>query len=118
MNSDSLSIRFGRFAGIAVALCALASVFAATSAMAADPVSVQYGTSVTDVSSSVSHSTSYAQSSASAEAATSEEATGLKSTLVSGLPFTGLDLVALFAVALALAAAGFALRRLTVSPRD
>jgi hypothetical protein len=39
--------------------------------------------------------------------------TGLQQKVVGGLPFTGLDVVALAAVAIALMSMGFALRRLT-----
>ena len=38
---------------------------------------------------------------------------GLQKKVVGGLPFTGLDVVALFAVAVALTSMGFALRRIT-----
>lgn len=38
---------------------------------------------------------------------------GLQEEIISGLPFTGLDLIALVAVAVALIAMGFALRNLT-----
>ena len=41
-------------------------------------------------------------------------AAGLEKTVVSGLPFTGLDLIAMVAVAVLLASMGLALRRLTV----
>ena len=41
-------------------------------------------------------------------------ASGLEKTVVSGLPFTGLDLIALLAVAVLLTSMGFALRRLTL----
>jgi len=42
---------------------------------------------------------------------------GLQKEVVGGLPFTGLDVIALAAVALALTSMGFALRRMT-APRD
>lgn len=41
-------------------------------------------------------------------------ASGLEKTVVSGLPFTGLDLLALLGVAVLLTSMGLALRRLTV----
>ncbi len=41
-------------------------------------------------------------------------ASGLEKTVVSGLPFTGLDLIALLGVAVLLTTMGLALRRLTI----
>ena len=48
-----------------------------------------------------------------ADAAPAPENSGLQREVVSGLPFTGLDVAALLAVALTLTAMGFMLRRLT-----
>ena len=42
-------------------------------------------------------------------------ASGLEKTVVSGLPFTGLDLIALLGVAVLLTTMGLALRRLTIN---
>lgn len=47
-------------------------------------------------------------------ASTQPPDSGLQKEVVGGLPFTGLDLIALAAVAIALTSMGLALRRLTV----
>jgi hypothetical protein len=47
---------------------------------------------------------------------TTSSSTGLQKHVVGGLPFTGVDLLALAAIAVALTSAGFALRRLS-APR-
>ncbi|HEY5053334.1 MAG TPA: hypothetical protein VII45_07990 [Solirubrobacterales bacterium] len=71
--------------------------------MAQDPTAAQYGASVTHISESGGPSSP------------SAHASGLQSSVVGGLPFTGLDLIALAAVAAAFTSVGFALRRMTVS---
>jgi membrane protein YqaA with SNARE-associated domain len=57
-----------------------------------------------------------AQGPASSQAHTTSSA-GLRSTVVGGLPLTGLDLIALAAGALALSSVGFALRRAPAAKR-
>jgi hypothetical protein len=83
---------------------------AAAPAFAQDPTSAQYETSIV-------RATSGSGGGTSAEIATHDES-GLQASVVGGLPFTGLDLIALAAVALAFTSVGFALRRMTVSKSD
>lgn len=114
-------VRPGFRAGL-LALCAIAfGLLAAAPAVAQDPTSAQYENPVDEVTSesgpTTVTTTPDAGSSAPASAESSEEGSGLEASLVSGLPFTGLDLISLGAVALALVAIGFALRRMTV-PRE
>ncbi len=81
------------------ALCAAGIALAPAAAQAQkSPTSAQYKPAATQVS---------------AEVEGGPEETGLQKEVVSGLPFTGLDLIALLAVALAMTSIGFALRRLT-----
>ena len=89
--------RLQRFA--TAALCAAMLALAPAAAAAQDnPTSAQYNPAATQVS---------------AEVEGGPEETGLQKEVVSGLPFTGLDLIALVAVAIAMTTIGFALRRLT-----
>jgi hypothetical protein len=83
-----------RFASAAVLGALLALLLWAPGASASDPTQEQYNP-VTHVS----HGSG---------------ASGLEKTVVSGLPFTGLDLIALLGVAVVLTSMGLALRRLTV----
>lgn len=71
-------------------------------AQAADATKEQYDDEVTKVAANVGGGNDDPTSPA-----------GLQKRVVSGLPFTGLDVVALFAVAVALTSMGLALRRLT-----
>jgi hypothetical protein len=83
----------------AAALCALGIAFAPAAAQAqSNPTSAQYKPAANQVS---------------VEVEGGPEETGLQKEVVSGLPFTGLDLIALLAVAIAMTSIGFALRRLT-----
>jgi hypothetical protein len=93
-----------RLATVVAALSLFA--FAAAPALAQDPTSAQYETSVVRAGNGDGGGTSTATHSSS----------GLQAGVV-GLPFTGLDLIALAAVALAFTSVGFALRRMTVSKR-
>lgn len=65
-----------------------------------DPTAVQYGTQ------SVTHGGGQGSGSSG----------GLNAHVVGGLPFTGIDMIALAAIALALMSAGVALRRLSTPP--
>jgi hypothetical protein len=106
----STSVRLPRRAAaprlLAVA-CVVAAISAAAApaAMAEDPTSAQYETPVTRAAETGGPRTPSAPSS------------GLRKAVVGGLPFTGLDLIALVAVAFAFTSVGFALRRLTVAQR-
>lgn len=95
-----------RAGGILCALAVLMLAFA-VSAVAQDPTSAQYDTSVTQVTSEVE--------AGGAANSPSPPSSGLQTSVVGGLPFTGLDLIALAAVALAFTSVGFALRRMTAS---
>lgn len=70
-----------------------------------DPTSAQYKDAVTNVSNDVAGG--------DGGRPTSSSASGLQQPLVSALPFTGLDLIALVAVAVTLTSVGLALRWLT-----
>lgn len=89
-------------AGLVVAF----GLAAVAPAVAQDPVASQYDNQVVEVKS------------ASASSGSEDEASGLQKTVVGGLPFTGLDVIALGAVALALTSIGFALRRLSPPAGD
>jgi hypothetical protein len=86
-----------------VAIACLASLVLASSALAQDPTATQYNTTVTQVHES------------SGPGSPPAGASGLRSSVVGGLPFTGLDLIALAAVAVAFTSVGIALRRMTVA---
>jgi hypothetical protein len=73
-------------------------------AHAGDPIKDQYDNPVTKVAGSVGSGNDPTPPAPKA---------GLQKQVVGGLPFTGLDVVALLAVAVALMSMGFALRRLT-----
>ncbi len=92
-----------------LAIFGLASVLglaAAVPALAQDPTSAQYNSAVNQVQGEVGGG-------GPSSPAPAQRASGLQENVVGGLPFTGLDLLALVAVALALASIGFALRRMT-----
>jgi hypothetical protein len=103
MNLTSSKARTGRrlgfFATMAV-VTALWLVGPVSLAQAADATDEQYGTPVSKVAAQLGGNDPAPPS-------------GLEKKVVSGLPFTGLDVVALFAVAVALTSMGLALRRLT-----
>ncbi|GEM_PF-3811991 len=101
-TANSRRLPLTRVAAVACAIAALALVVAGP-ALAQDPTAAQYSTPVTHVSESRGPSSPSADTS------------GLQSSVVGGLPFTGLDLIALVAVAVAFTSVGFALRRMTVS---
>lgn len=96
---------------IRIAIAAFAATFALSgSALAqSDPTSAQYDDSVAQVEQVGGGPVAPAASTQSPP----EHRAPLQSNLVGGLPFTGLDAIALAAVALALLSLGFALRRLT-----
>ncbi len=74
---------------------------AAIAQTSGDPTKAQYDNSIDQIQDGFGSTPSSGSSS------------GLQQELISGLPFTGLDLIALFAVAVALVGMGFALRHLT-----
>lgn len=80
-------------------------VLAPAPVVAADPTSAQYETDVAQIGNDVAAAPGQ-------EATAAEPAQGLQSKVVPALPFTGLDLIALVTVSLALLSLGFALRRL------
>jgi hypothetical protein len=94
-------------------LVALLSIFViavpgAGSAVAQpDPTDAQYDDTVTEITDEVGGAAETGQP------PKDPEPSGLQKKVVGGLPFTGLDVIALMAVALALTSLGFALRRLT-----
>lgn len=84
-------------AAVAVALCGLVfSSLPVVASATSNPTNAQYKSPPTQVSQEVSGGPA-----------------GLQDEVVSGLPFTGLDAIALVAVGVALTSLGFALRRLT-----
>jgi hypothetical protein len=86
-----------------VASVALWMVGPVALAHAGDPVKSQYDNEVTKVAGTVGGN----------DPTPPAPTAGLQKEVVQGLPFTGLDVVALLAVAVALMSMGFALRRLT-----
>ena len=85
-----------------LATVAALSLVPVSFAQAADATKEQYGDDVTKVAANVGGGNDDPTPPA-----------GLQKKVVGGLPFTGLDVVALAAVAVALTSMGFALRRLT-----
>src|SRR3954467_10853319 len=82
------------------------AAIAAPAAQAADPTNAQYQTSVNQIEKQVG---------GGGDDGGGAQASGpLNTPVVNGLPFTGLDLVALGAVAVALMSLGLVLRRLTL----
>lgn len=90
-----------RIASVACVVSVL-TLAMASPAPAQDPTATQYNTTVVQVHESGGPGSPPA-------------ATGLRSSVVGGLPFTGLDLIALAAVAVAFTSVGLALRRMTVA---
>ena len=84
------------------ALVSLLSFVAAATALGQDPTATQYASPVNQVNRDVG-------------GGSNQKVSGLQENIVNGLPFTGLDVIALCAVALALTSIGFALRRMTDS---
>ena len=101
--------------GILLALILATSLVIASPAMAQnDPTSAQYceeGT-INEVTGEPC-----AEAGTAGTASSGSQASGLNGRVVGSLPFTGIDLVVLGVVALALLGTGFALRRLS-APRD
>jgi hypothetical protein len=106
-NSSNFTARhsFRLCRAISVALCALFLALPAAAQAASNPTSAQYRDTAAQVSADVGSGGPHQAS-----------RSGLQEE-VGGLPFTGLDLLALLLVATALVSAGFALRWLTAIPR-
>jgi hypothetical protein len=102
-HSRNRASRRPRIIAVLATAVSLWLVAPAALAQAGDPVKSQYDNSITQVSGNVGGG--------GTDAATAPS--GLQKKVVGGLPFTGLDVVALAAVAIALTSIGFALRRLT-----
>jgi len=92
------SARRPRIAAV-MAIAAALALAAPVAAQAADATKAQYGTAASQVGGDVGGGQS--------------QPSGLQQEVVGGLPFTGLDVIALAAVAVALTSMGLALRRLT-----
>ena len=90
-----------RFISLLATVAALALIGPVSLAHAGDATKAQYKNPVTKVAADVGGGGGPANPS------------GLQKRVVGGLPFTGLDVVALLAVAVALTSMGLALRRLT-----
>jgi hypothetical protein len=93
-----LPLRRSRIFALLAMITAL-SLAAPVAAQAADATKAQYGTAVSQIGGEVGGGQS--------------QSSGLQKRVVGGLPFTGLDVIALAAVAVALTSMGLALRRLT-----
>lgn len=91
-----------RFIALLATVGALWLVGPVSLAQAGDATKAQYDNEVTQVAGNVGGGGNDPAS-----------PSGLQTRVVSGLPFTGLDVVALLAVAVALTSTGLALRRLT-----
>lgn len=97
---------FQRLLGLAaVATVAVLLIAAPSPARAADPTEAQYGNTVTQVAGGTGGGVT--------ETPAPQPSSGLEKNVVGGLPFTGLDVLALAAVAVALGTIGLVLRRLT-----
>lgn len=110
MNRPNLQRRtssLSRLLAILGAIVALGLLSTADLAFAQDPTATQYASPVNQVSGSVGGGGGGPSS------PSTQQTSGLQESVVNGLPFTGLDVIALCAVALALASIGFALRRMT-----
>jgi hypothetical protein len=101
MSKDSRTRRSTKIAALIATVAALSVVGPVASAQAGNPTDAQYGTEVGKVAAGFGGSDP------------APPASGLEKEVVSGLPFTGLDVVALAAIAIALTSMGLALRRLT-----
>lgn len=91
-----------RFIALLAMVGALWLVGPVSLAQAGDPTKAQYDRDTTQVASFVGGN----------DPSSPAPPSGLQQRVVSGLPFTGLDVVALLAVAIALTSTGLALRRL------
>jgi hypothetical protein len=109
MISPRMNVRT-RFARIFLAAAVTAAI-AAPVAQAGNPTDAQYQNGVTQIERGVGGDNGNGPSTDQ-----SQSAGPLNSPVVGGLPFTGLDLVALGAVAVALMSLGLVLRRLTAAP--
>ena len=109
-TADKIPIRNRRAARVPVLLALAAMLLFAAPAMAqtGDPTSAQYKDEATQISEDVG------DGGGGGTTSSQPPDSGLHKEVVGGLPFTGLDLIALAAVAIALTSMGFALRRLTV----
>jgi hypothetical protein len=101
--------RFGRRFGTVLILCLVLATPAALAEAAKDPTSAQYENTVTGVSNDVGGG----DGGGNRPAESSESS--LQRTFVDVLPFTGLDLIVLVAVAVALMSVGLTLRWLTTT---
>jgi hypothetical protein len=101
--------RFGRRFGVVLILCLALATPAALAEAASDPISAQYKNAVTGVSDDVGGGDGSANRPAESSASSPQQ------TFVDVLPFTGLDLIALVTVAVALTSIGFTLRWLTTT---
>ncbi len=97
---------------LVVALCASLAVPALAGAQQVDPTASQYGDQLSQINTGGNGNTptSGTPSSGSAPAAASPAGTGLSGN-VGPLPFTGFDVIAMAAVALAVTGLGLALQR-------
>ena len=93
-------IRRTKFVALLATVSALWLVGPVSLAHAGDPTKAQYHNQVSQVAGSIG-------------SGGGDGPSGLQKKVVGGLPFTGLDVVALLAVAIALTSMGLALRRLT-----
>ena len=107
MTSPKMTAR-NRFTCFLLAVAVTAAI-AAPVAQAGDPTNAQYQNSVSQIEKGVGGGGGNGPSSDG-----SQRAGPLNSPVVNGLPFTGLDLVALGAIAVALMSLGLVLRRVTV----
>ena len=98
--------RFGRRFGTVLILCLVLATPTALAEAANDPTSAQYGNAVTGVSNDVG---------GGGNRPVESSESGLQQSFVNVLPFTGLDLIVLIAVAVALMSVGLTLRWLTTS---
>lgn len=101
---------------VATAVLALSSAVPALAA--SDPTSAQYDDSVTQIDQAGGGGPNVIAEQATTPAPEATAKPALRQDIVSGLPFTGLDVVALAAVAVALTSVGFALRRLSAVGDD
>ncbi len=110
MNRTQRQRKTGSFSRLLaiLGLVSLVSLAAAGLAFAQDPTAAQYANPVNQVSGSVGGG-------GGGSTPSTQQTSGLQENVVNGLPFTGLDVIALCAVALALTSIGFALRRMTDS---
>jgi hypothetical protein len=104
MTKHSRALSSGRFIALLATVSALWLVGPVALAHAGDPTKAQYHSQVTQVAGEVGGGDGTPPATAPA---------ALQKKVVGGLPFTGLDVVALLAVAVALTSMGLVLRRLT-----